>query len=67
MISFTGNGGTFHSDRKSAKIPNMKLASLPKPHEQRKVEKLLIRLTSLKPVSAKPAYTVAAVNAMKSA
>jgi hypothetical protein len=33
----------------------MKLTSLPRPNEQRKVEKLLVKLAQVKPISAKPA------------
>jgi hypothetical protein len=32
--------------------------SLPQRHEQRKVEELLLRLTKMKPISAKPAPIV---------
>jgi hypothetical protein len=32
--------------------------SLPQPHEYRKIEKLLIKLSKVKPISAKPAPIV---------
>ena len=32
--------------------------SLPQPHEQRKVEELLLRLSKMQPISAKPAPIV---------
>ena len=32
--------------------------SLPQPHEQRKVEQLLVKLSKVKPISAKPAPIV---------
>jgi hypothetical protein len=33
-------------------------ASLPQPHEQRKVEQLRVKLSKVKPISAKPAPIV---------
>lgn len=33
----------------------MKITSLSRPNEQRKVENLLVKLATIKPVSAKPA------------
>lgn len=36
-------------------MPCMTQTSLPQPHEQRKVEVLLMKLAKIKPVSAKPA------------
>lgn len=33
----------------------MKTAKLPQLHEQRKVERLLVKLATIKPISAKPA------------
>ena len=35
----------------------MKITSLPRPNEQRKIEKLLVKLAKIKSVSAKPAPT----------
>jgi hypothetical protein len=35
----------------------MKIASLPRPNEQRKIEKLLVKLARMKSVAAKPAPT----------
>jgi hypothetical protein len=39
--------------------------SLPQPHEQRKIEQLLIRLSKMKPVSAKPAPIVQRLPALR--
>jgi hypothetical protein len=36
----------------------MTQTSLPQPHEQRKVEQLLVKLSKVKPLSAKPAAKV---------
>ena len=36
----------------------MTRTSLPQPHEQRKVEELLVKLPKMKPISAKPAPIV---------
>jgi hypothetical protein len=36
----------------------MTQTSLPQPHEQRKVEELLVKLSKMKPISAKPAPIV---------
>ncbi len=36
-------------------MPRMNQTSLPQPHEQRKVEELLVKLSTLKPISARPA------------
>ena len=36
----------------------MTLTSLPQPHEQRKIERLLVKLSKAKPISAKPAAMV---------
>jgi hypothetical protein len=37
--------------------------SLPQPHEHRKVEELLVKLSKMKPISAKPAPSPAANSA----
>jgi hypothetical protein len=39
--------------------------SLPQPHEQRKVEKLLLKLSKVKPISAKPAPIVQGMSAIR--
>jgi len=36
----------------------MTAPNFPQPHEQRKIEKLLLKLAKLKPISAKPAPIV---------
>jgi len=43
----------------------MKQNSLPTPHEQRKVEYLLSRLSKIQPISAKPVRSVQVQPAMK--
>jgi hypothetical protein len=45
----------------------MTQTSLPQPHEQRKVEKLLVKLSKVKPVSAKPAPIVQGMPAIRAA
>jgi len=37
----------------------MTAPNFPQPHEQRKIEKLLLKLAKLKPISAKPAPIMA--------
>jgi hypothetical protein len=46
---------------------DMKLTSLPQPHEQRKIEKLLARLAKTKPISAGPAPIMSGVTAPRTA
>jgi hypothetical protein len=41
--------------------------SLPQPHEQRKVEALLLRLSKIQPISAKPAPIVFGKTAIREA
>jgi hypothetical protein len=41
--------------------------SLPQPHEQRKVEALLVKLSQVKPISAKPAPIVQGMSAIRAA
>jgi hypothetical protein len=41
--------------------------SLPQPHEQRKVEELLVKLSQVKPISAKPAPIVQGMSAIRAA
>jgi len=45
----------------------MKITSLPRPNEQRKIEKLLAKLAKIKSVSAKPAPTNSGKNLPQSA
>jgi len=45
----------------------MKRTSLPQPHEQRKVEELLMKLSKMKPISAKPTTTVPGNPAIRAA
>lgn len=45
----------------------MKLTSLPRPHEQRKIDKLMLKLVKMQVVSAKPAPIVFGQSALKSA
>src|SRR6202021_1316274 len=45
----------------------MKITSLPRPNEQRKIEKLLVKLAKIKSVSAKPAPTNSGKNLPQSA
>jgi hypothetical protein len=39
--------------------------SLPQPHEQRKIEQLLVKLSKVKPISAKPARFVQKISAVR--
>ena len=48
----------FSSVQRRARIEDMKHTSLPQPHEQHKIERLLARLSKVKPISAKPAPIV---------
>jgi hypothetical protein len=41
--------------------------SLPQPHEQRKVEALLVKLSKVKPISAQPAPIVQGMSAIRAA
>jgi len=43
----------------------MTQTSLPQPHEQRKVEKLLVKLSKVNPISAKPAPSVQGMSNVK--
>jgi len=43
----------------------MTLTNLPQPHEQRKVETLLIKLAKVQPISAKPAPIAYGKNAVR--
>jgi hypothetical protein len=45
----------------------MTLTSLRQPHEQRKVEKLLVKLAKIKPISAGPAPIMSGLNVLKTA
>jgi hypothetical protein len=45
----------------------MKHTSLPQPHEQHKVEELLVKLSKVKPISAKPAPIVLGESAIRAA
>jgi hypothetical protein len=45
----------------------MTQTSLPQPHEQRKVEELLVKLSKMKPISAKPAPIVPGNPAIRAA
>jgi hypothetical protein len=45
----------------------MTWTSLPQPHEQRKLEELLVRLSKVKPISAKPAPIVQGESAIRAA
>jgi hypothetical protein len=45
----------------------MKITSLPRPNEQRKIEKLLVKLAKIKSVSAKPGPTNSGKNLPQSA
>jgi hypothetical protein len=45
----------------------MTRTSLPQPHEQRKVEELLVKLSKIKPISAKPAPIVLGNPAIRAA
>jgi hypothetical protein len=45
----------------------MTQTSLPQPHEQRKVEELLLKLSKVKPISAKPAPIVLGEPAIRAA
>jgi hypothetical protein len=48
-------------------MESMIITSPDKPHEQRKVEKLLLKLAKIKPISAKPAAVVSCKSAILSA
>jgi hypothetical protein len=41
--------------------------SLPQPHEQRRIEQLLVKLSKVKPISSKPAPIVQGVSATRGA
>jgi len=43
----------------------MTRTSLPQPHEQRKVEELLVKLSKVKPISAKQAPIVQGMSAIR--
>jgi len=43
------------------------MTSLPAPHEQRKIEKLLLKLSKVKPISANPAPIVLGKSAIRAA
>jgi hypothetical protein len=45
----------------------MKQTSLPQPHEQRKVEELLVKLSKIRPISAKPTPIVPGKTASRTA
>jgi hypothetical protein len=45
----------------------MTRTSLPQPHEQRKVEELLVKLSKMKPISGKPAPIVLGNPAIRAA
>jgi hypothetical protein len=45
----------------------MKIVNPSRPNEQRKVEKLLVKLAKLKPVSAKPAPILSGSGVLRSA
>jgi hypothetical protein len=45
----------------------MTRTSLPQPHEQRKVEELLVKLSKMKPISAKPTPIVVGNPAIRAA
>jgi hypothetical protein len=45
----------------------MTRTSLPKPHEQHKVEELLVKLSKMKPISVKPAPIVLGNPAIRAA
>jgi hypothetical protein len=45
----------------------MRTTSRPRPNEQRKIEKLLVKLAKLKAVSAQPASIAKGVSALKTA
>jgi hypothetical protein len=45
----------------------MTQTSLPQPHEQRKVEELLVKLSKMKPISAKPAPIVQGMSEIRAA
>jgi hypothetical protein len=45
----------------------MKRTSLPPPHEQHKIEKLLVKLSKMKPISAKPTTIVPGNPAIRAA
>ena len=45
----------------------MKPARVPRPNEQRKVDKLLLKLVKVQPVQAKPAPIMFGTSALKSA
>ena len=45
----------------------MTLTSLRQPHEQTKIEKLLLKLAKIKPISARPAPIMTGPSALKTA
>ena len=46
---------------------DMTLTSLRQPHEQRRVEELLVKLAKIKPISARPAPIMSGLNVRKTA